>query len=134
MAMISNLSKDQQGVLVVVVCFWFCVSVLSNEVKLDNSELYQNTSTSSSSSAILFSQRAQKRSVATSSSVANQIFSTENCTVILAQLGGTATLPCLVKKIASGVEEPSEIEQFNHKPPGVFMLLESFHYLSICIS
>ncbi|KAI5692828.1 hypothetical protein M8J75_001938 [Diaphorina citri] len=34
MAMISNLSKDQQGVLVVVVCFWFCVSVLSNEVKL----------------------------------------------------------------------------------------------------
>uniref|UniRef100_A0A8D8QDL9 Limbic system-associated membrane protein n=1 Tax=Cacopsylla melanoneura TaxID=428564 RepID=A0A8D8QDL9_9HEMI len=47
----------------------------------------------------------RKRSIARGSSAdRNQlIFSTENSTVVLAQLGGTATLPCLVKKIASGV-------------------------------
>uniref|UniRef100_A0A8D8WYU6 Limbic system-associated membrane protein n=1 Tax=Cacopsylla melanoneura TaxID=428564 RepID=A0A8D8WYU6_9HEMI len=47
----------------------------------------------------------RKRSIGRGSSAdRNQlIFSTENSTVVLAQLGGTATLPCLVKKIASGV-------------------------------
>ncbi|CAH0552216.1 unnamed protein product [Brassicogethes aeneus] len=31
------------------------------------------------------------------------VFVTENCTVVLAQIGGTATLPCVVRKFNSGV-------------------------------
>ncbi|XP_060534017.1 lachesin-like [Cylas formicarius] len=31
------------------------------------------------------------------------IFATENCTVVVAQIGGTATLPCVVRKFSNGV-------------------------------
>ncbi|KAF2892705.1 hypothetical protein ILUMI_13468, partial [Ignelater luminosus] len=31
------------------------------------------------------------------------IFATENSTVVYAQIGGTATLPCVVRKFSSGV-------------------------------
>ncbi|XP_030760128.1 lachesin-like [Sitophilus oryzae] len=31
------------------------------------------------------------------------VFITENCTVVLAQIGGTATLPCVVRKFSNGV-------------------------------
>lgn len=31
------------------------------------------------------------------------IFATENCTVVTAQIGGTATLPCVVRKFSQGV-------------------------------
>lgn len=31
------------------------------------------------------------------------VFATENCTVVVAQIGGTATLPCVVRKFNSGV-------------------------------
>ncbi|XP_019870462.1 lachesin [Aethina tumida] len=31
------------------------------------------------------------------------VFATENCTVVVAQMGGTATLPCVVRKFSNGV-------------------------------
>lgn len=31
------------------------------------------------------------------------VFITENCTVVVAQTGGTATLPCVVRKFSNGV-------------------------------
>ncbi|KAG5889767.1 hypothetical protein JTB14_003861 [Gonioctena quinquepunctata] len=31
------------------------------------------------------------------------VFATENCTVVVAQIGGTATLPCVVRKFNNGV-------------------------------
>lgn len=33
----------------------------------------------------------------------NLVFATENCTVVVAQVGGTATLPCVVRKFSNGV-------------------------------
>ena len=31
------------------------------------------------------------------------IFATENCTIVVAQVGGMATLPCVIRKFNSGV-------------------------------
>lgn len=36
-------------------------------------------------------------------SKSGSVFATENCTVVVAQIGGTATLPCVVKKFNTAV-------------------------------
>lgn len=33
----------------------------------------------------------------------SNVFATENCTVVVAQIGGTAALPCVVRKFNNGV-------------------------------
>ncbi|KAH0811991.1 hypothetical protein GEV33_010800 [Tenebrio molitor] len=54
--------------------------------------------------------RKGKESVGDSNSVKSMsngskpgVFATENCTVVVAQIGGTATLPCVVRKFNNGV-------------------------------
>ena len=54
--------------------------------------------------------RKGKESVVDSNSVKSMsngskpgVFATENCTVVVAQIGGTATLPCVVRKFNNGV-------------------------------
>lgn len=37
------------------------------------------------------------------------VFATENCTVVVAQVGGTATLPCVVRKFNTGVVSKYDI-------------------------
>lgn len=41
--------------------------------------------------------------VKSSSAGKSSVFATENCTIVVAQIGGTATLPCVVRKFNTGV-------------------------------
>lgn len=55
---------------------------------------YDNHRTKGSSDNVLKINQSGDRSA---------IFATENSTVITAQIGGTATLPCIVRKFSQGV-------------------------------
>lgn len=54
----------------------------------------------------------ETNSVKTASANGNKpgVFATENCTVVVAQIGGTATLPCVVRKFNNGVVSRLEIK------------------------
>lgn len=48
-------------------------------------------------------ENAANNVVKTAASVKSGVFATENSTTVVAQVGGTATLPCVVRKFNNGV-------------------------------
>nr|XP_022913908.1 lachesin-like [Onthophagus taurus]XP_022913916.1 lachesin-like [Onthophagus taurus] len=107
---------DQQHslkIVLVLVTFWFfmVLPLPSNDTGYRSSEQTTSNRTKRSyetrhkpmEGQTKVTQQKETAKEITGGSGKPGVFATENCTVVVAQIGGTATLPCVVRKFNNGV-------------------------------
>ncbi|KAJ3648901.1 hypothetical protein Zmor_020670 [Zophobas morio] len=111
---------------VILLYFVYCINGSSHYIKNVDKAMFRHRRSYEL-------RRKGKESVVDSNSVKSMsngskpgVFATENCTVVVAQIGGTATLPCVVRKFNNGVvkEKPAAMQHANTSSSSSYSLVK----------